>query len=65
MGLKMENVMLEFKELCGLPSVQGALNNTHISIFSPKLDFVENYYFHEIGGYLVITQVIDVRNEVH
>jgi len=65
MGLKMEDVMLEFKELCGLPSVQGVLNNTHILIFKPKLDFVENYYFHEIGGYLAVTQVVDARIEVH
>jgi hypothetical protein len=49
MGLKMEDVMLEFKELCGLPSMQGTLNNTHISIFKPKLDFVKDYYVHEIG----------------
>jgi len=65
MGLKMKDVMLELKELHGLPSVQGTLNNTHISIFKPKLDFVEDYYFHEIGGYLVVTQVVDARNEVH
>jgi len=65
MGLKTEDVMLEFKELCGLPNVQGVLNNTHISIFKPKLDFVENYYFHEIRGYLVVTQVVDARIQVH
>jgi hypothetical protein len=63
MGPKMGDVMLKFKELCGLPNMQGAIDNTHISIFKPKLDFAEDYYFHEIGGYLVVAQVVDARKK--
>jgi hypothetical protein len=63
MGPKMGDVMLEFKQLCGLPSVQGAIDNTHISIFKPKLDFAEEYYFHETGGYSVVAQVVDARKK--
>jgi len=54
---KMEDVMLEFKELCGLPSVHGTIDNTHISIYKPKFDFVKDYYFHKTKGYQVIKLV--------
>jgi hypothetical protein len=63
MGPKMEDVMLEFKELCGLPSMQGVINYRHISISKPKFDFDEDYYFHKIGGYSIVAQVVDVRKK--
>jgi hypothetical protein len=63
MGLKMEDVMLEFKKMCGLPSMQGVIDNKHISNSKPKFDFDEGYYFHKIGGYSIITQVIDARKK--
>jgi len=53
-GPKMEYVMLEFKKLCGLPSVHGTIDTTHISISKPKLDFVKDYYFQKTRGYLVV-----------
>ncbi len=32
--------MLEFKKLCGLPSVHGTIDSTRISISKPKLDLL-------------------------
>lgn len=56
--------MLEFKELCGSSNVHGTINNTHISIFKPKLDFVKDYYFHKTKGYHVVAQdVVDARKK--
>jgi phage antirepressor YoqD-like protein len=47
-------VILEFKEQCELSSVQGAIDNTHISILKPKVDFVEDYYVHKTKGYSIV-----------
>ncbi len=38
-------------------------NNTHISISKPKLDFDEDYYFHKIGRYSIVLQVVDARKK--
>jgi hypothetical protein len=38
-GLAMILVMDEFKQWCGFPSVQGAIDGTHISIFKPQGGF--------------------------
>jgi len=46
-GQKMEVVMMDFKYWCGLPSMHGTINNTHISISKPKLTFVTDYYYHK------------------
>jgi hypothetical protein len=37
----MEDVMLEFNDSCGIPSVHGVINDTHITISEPKIVFVE------------------------
>ncbi len=40
------------------------IDNTHISIYKPKLDFVKDYYFHKTKGYKVVAQdVIDARKK--
>ncbi len=54
MGQKMEDVILEFKEWCELSNFQGAIDDTHISISKPKVDFVEDYYFHKTKGYSIV-----------
>jgi len=42
--------------------MHGAISNTHISISKPKLAFVKDYYYHKMGGYLIVAQiVVDVR----
>ncbi len=54
-GQKMEDAMLEFKESCGIPSVHGVINDTHITISKPKLVvFVEDYYFHKTKKYSIV-----------
>jgi hypothetical protein len=40
-GNKMEMVMQGFKTLCGLPSIQGAIDGTHFSISKLDGDFCE------------------------
>jgi hypothetical protein len=42
---KMEDVILEFKEWCELSSVQGAIDDTHISISRPKVDLLKTITF--------------------
>lgn len=61
-GQKMEDVMSEFKESRGIPSVHGVINNTHITISKPKVVFVEDYYFHKNRRYSIVAWVVvDVR----
>ncbi len=49
-------VMDEFKQLCGLPSVQGTIDGTHNSILKPQGGFASYYYYHKTWGY--VAQVI-------
>ncbi len=51
---KMEDVMLEFKKWCGLPSVHSAIDDTHITISKPKLVFAKDYYFHKTRRYSIV-----------
>jgi len=39
------------------PSVQGAIDGTHISTIKPILCH-ENYYYHKLGGYSLVAQVV-------
>ncbi len=50
----MEDVILEFKELCGIPNVHGVINNTHVTISKPKVVFVEDYSFHKTRRYSIV-----------
>ncbi len=50
--------MEKFMKLCGLPSVQGAIDGNHLSILKPQRAFVENYYYHQIGGYNIMAQCV-------
>lgn len=50
---KMEMVMQGFKTLCGLPSIQRAITNTHFSISKPDGAFCEDYFYHKIKRYNV------------
>ncbi len=55
-GQKMEVEMMNFKYWCGLPSMHGTINNTHISISKPKLAFafVKDYYYLKTRGYSIV-----------
>lgn len=43
---------------CGFFSVQGVNDGIHLDILKPKGAFVEDYYYHKIKGYSIITQVV-------
>jgi hypothetical protein len=47
-----------FQQMCGFPSVQGAIDGTHIQISKPKTIFLEDYYYHKIKGDSIVAQTI-------
>ncbi len=53
----MSFVMEGFKNWCGIPIVQGAIDGIHISIVKPT-SYVENYYYHKTYGYSIVAQMI-------
>jgi hypothetical protein len=53
----MQVVMEEFKQWCGLPSIQGAIDETHISISKP-IYFPKYYFYHKIGGYSIVLMLL-------
>jgi MoaA/NifB/PqqE/SkfB family radical SAM enzyme len=44
--------------LCGLPSVHGVIDGTHIQISKPKTIFPKDYHYYKTGGYLIVVQAI-------
>jgi hypothetical protein len=60
-GAEMRQTMLDFKSWCGMPSVQGTLDCTHIAIAKPP-DFPEDYWYFKTGAYSMVVQaVVDVK----
>lgn len=55
---KMQTIMLDFKNLCKMPSIMGAINGTHISIAKPISVFLKDYYYHKTRGYNIVAQVV-------
>jgi hypothetical protein len=47
----------EFKNWCGFPNLQGAIDGTHISIVKPPSN-IEDYYYHKTSEYNVVAQVV-------
>jgi len=43
---------------CALPFVQGAIDDTHISIVKHLGPFAKNYYFHKTSGYNMVAQAV-------
>lgn len=41
-----------------MPIVMGAINGTHISIAKPIGVFLKDFYYHKIGGYNIVAQVM-------
>jgi hypothetical protein len=59
----MREVMLEFKKWCGIPSVHGVIDYTHIAILKPT-KFVEDYYYFKNGAYSIVAQaVVDCKKQ--
>lgn len=56
-GDRMQQVMLDFKAWCGLPSVHGAIDCTYIQISKSK-EFPEDYYYYKTGEYTIVAQVV-------
>jgi hypothetical protein len=62
-GDEMREVMLDFKRFCGMPSVHGALDCTHIAISKPS-EFPEDYWYFKTGGYSMVAQaVVDAKKQ--
>jgi hypothetical protein len=53
-GQNLEVEILKFKDWCKLLNLHGAIDNTHISISKPNITFVKHYFYHKIGGYLIV-----------
>ncbi len=49
--------MEEFKQWCGLPLVQGAIDGTRI-FMSKTIYFPKDYFYHKIGGYSIILMLL-------
>ncbi len=58
MSDKMQAVMFDLKNWCGMPNVMGAINDTHISITKPFGVYSNDYFFHKIRGYSVVAQMV-------
>jgi hypothetical protein len=59
----MRQVMANFKAWCGMPSVQGALNCTHIAISKPTT-YLEDYWYFKTRAYSMVAQaVVDSKKQ--
>jgi hypothetical protein len=56
-GQEMWEVMLEFKKWCGIPSVHGVIDCTHVAISKPT-EFAEDYYYFKKGTYSIVAQAV-------
>jgi len=57
MGARIQSVMIGFRSLCDMPNVMGAIEGTRICI-TKLVDFLEDYYYHKIGGYDMVAQAV-------
>lgn len=56
-GERLRQVQVDFKRLCGLPAVVGAIDGTHIAISKPQNGPADYYYF-KSGGYTMNCQAV-------
>jgi hypothetical protein len=60
-GQQLVQIQVEFRELCSLPAVVGAIDCTHIHIAKPAIG-PEDYFYFKSGGYSLNCQaVVDNR----
>jgi hypothetical protein len=57
-GDKVQSIMMGFKNLCGMPNVMGAINETHVCIAKPIGVFIKNNYYHKTEAYNIVAQVV-------
>jgi hypothetical protein len=53
----MRQTILDFKSWCGMPSVQGAIDCTHIAISKPPA-FPEDYWYFKTSAYSMVAQAV-------
>jgi hypothetical protein len=56
-GPEMRQTMYDFKSWCGMPSVQGAIDCTHIAISKPPA-FPEDYWYFKTRAYSMVAQAV-------
>jgi hypothetical protein len=61
-GQRLLDTQADFRRLCGLPAVVGAIDGTHVSISKPKFGPVDYFYF-KSGGYLLNCQAVVDSNK--
>ena len=59
-GPELEQVMLDFEALCGLPCCGGALDGTFMSITTPS-DFGDTYYCYKHFTAIIVLGCVDAR----
>jgi hypothetical protein len=57
-GDQLLQVMSDFKTLCHMPGVAGAIDCTHIHVVKPRILYPEDYFYHNTNGYSIIAQAI-------
>jgi hypothetical protein len=57
-GLKLQMVMEQFKMWCGLPCVQGMINEIHIAITKASNAFENICYYFKTCNHNIVTQVV-------
>ncbi len=57
--------MEDFRHFCGLPNIQGAIDDTHIKISKPLIFYLEDYFYHKTNGYSIVAQTnVDSRKRL-
>jgi hypothetical protein len=59
---RLQEVQRDFQQLCGLPTVAGAIDGTHINISKPRYG-AEDYYYFKSGGYSLNCQAVVDSNK--
>jgi hypothetical protein len=54
----MQTIVVDFKTWCGLSSMQGAIDGTHVSIAKPLGPFAKDYFYHKRCGYNIVAQAV-------
>jgi hypothetical protein len=63
-GHEMQKMMEDFKVLCDLLSMQGAIDGTRLLIFKPSILYHEDYYYHKSKGYSMVAQAMVDSNKI-
>ncbi len=57
-GVEIQVFMEDFKQFCGLPNVQGAIDGTHIIIFKPLTPYPKDYVYHKTEGIRLLYKLL-------